>query len=120
MPTACAPRPSPSRSCRASHDSGALLPVRFWVPNLLDSYAAIVRSRGGRVPDAHEPTCALARTIAEVLPLSEPVPCHDHLLPTNLLTVGSSVMLVGWEYAGMGHRLVDLGNLAWPGCCSEA
>jgi thiamine kinase-like enzyme len=97
---------------RAFHDSGVRLPVRFWVPDLLDSYAAIVRGRGGRLPDAYEPTCALARRIAEVLPLSEPVPCHDDLLPTNLLTVGSSVMLVDWEYAGMGHRLFDLGNLA--------
>jgi thiamine kinase-like enzyme len=41
------------------------------------------------------------------------VPCHDDLLPANLLLVdGSRIMLVDWEYAGMGHRLFDLGNLA--------
>ena len=29
-----------------------------------------------------------------------------------MLSVGEGVMLVDWEYAGMGHRLFDLGNLA--------
>jgi thiamine kinase-like enzyme len=40
------------------------------------------------------------------------VPCHNDLLPGNLIAVGERVMLVDWEYAGMGHRLFDLGNLA--------
>ena len=33
-----------ARSLRTFHDSDARLPVRFWVPDLLDSYAAIVRA----------------------------------------------------------------------------
>jgi thiamine kinase-like enzyme len=106
-------RPEPvAAALRAFHDSGAQLPVSFWVPDLLESYAAIVAQRGGELPPDYEPTRLLARRIADVLPLSEPVPCHDDLLPGNLLTVGSGVMLVDWEYAGMGHRLFDLGNLA--------
>jgi thiamine kinase-like enzyme len=48
-----------------------------------------------------------------VLPLSEPAPCHNDLLPGNLLNVADGgVMLVDWEYAGMGHRMFDLGNVA--------
>ena len=60
----------------------------------------------------------LAARIADALPLSDPVPCHNDLLAANLLSVasadgaGDSVMLVDWEYAGMGHRMFDLGNLA--------
>ena len=52
--------------------------------------------------------------IAAALPLTEPVPCHNDLLPANVLRVprGLGVILVDWEYAGMGHRLFDLGNLA--------
>jgi thiamine kinase-like enzyme len=102
---------------RAFHGSSVQLPVRFWVPDLLDDYAVIVSERGGSLPESYEPTQALARRIAAVLPLSDPVPCHDDLLPANLLSVESgsgagAVMLVDWEYAGMGHRLFDLGNLA--------
>jgi thiamine kinase-like enzyme len=100
------------RALRKFHDSGAELPVKFWVPDLLDDYAAIVHEHGGQVPPSYGPTQELARRIADVLPLSEPVPCHDDLLAANLLTVGDAVMLVDWEYAGMGHRYFDLGNLA--------
>ena len=54
----------------------------------------------------------MAARIADALPLTEPVPCHNDLLPANLLSVPAGVMLVDWEYAGMGHPLFDLGNLA--------
>jgi thiamine kinase-like enzyme len=101
-----------ARALRAFHDSGAELPVRFWVPELLDSYAEIVLERGRQLPPSYEPTRELAQRIAAALPLSEPVPCHDDLLAANLLMVGDTVMLVDWEYAGMGHRYFDLGNLA--------
>ena len=90
------------------------LPARFWVPELLDQYASIVAERGGSLPAAYAPTQALARRIAQALPLQRPLPCHDDLLPANLLTLvpGGAIVLVDWEYAGMGHRLFDLGNLA--------
>ncbi len=102
---------------RAFHDSGVRLPTRFWVPELLDAYAAIVRECGGALPHDYAATQVVAARIALALPLSEPVPCHDDLLPANILRVparedGRTIMLVDWEYAGMGHRLFDLGNLA--------
>jgi thiamine kinase-like enzyme len=116
---------------RAFHDRGPQLPTRFWVPELLDDYATVVAQRGGSLPPEYGPARRLARQIAQVLPLTEPVPCHDDLLPANLLrehggggVSGSGggvpgdgggdgrVVLVDWEYAGMGHRLFDLGYLA--------
>jgi thiamine kinase-like enzyme len=99
---------------RSFHESHVKLPVRFWVPELLDDYAETVQARGGTLPEAYARTTTLARRIAEVLPLSEPVSCHDDLLPANVLGAesGGGVLLVDWEYAGMGHRLFDLGNLA--------
>jgi thiamine kinase-like enzyme len=107
-----------ARALHAFHESGVELPARFWVPELLDQYAAIVRERGGELPDAYAPTQELARRIAEALPLDRPVPCHDDLLPANLLALApgaggpGAIVLVDWEYAGMGHHLFDLGNLA--------
>jgi thiamine kinase-like enzyme len=101
-----------ARALRTFHDGGAPLPVTFWVPDLLGSYAELVEQRGGRLPAAYPSARELAGRIGAALPLSGPVPCHNDLLPANLLGVGDGVMLVDWEYAGMGHRMFDLGNLA--------
>jgi thiamine kinase-like enzyme len=101
-----------AQALRALHDSGTELPVRFWVPELLDRYAAVVTDRGGALPNAYADARALARRIEAALPLVEPVPCHNDLLPGNVLERDGRIALVDWEYAGMGHRLFDLGNLA--------
>ena len=101
-----------ARALRAFHDSGVALPVRFWVPDLIDDYARVVRERGGELPREYARARELARTVASALPLSDPTPCHNDLLAGNLMIAGDSAMIVDWEYAGMGHRVFDLGNLA--------
>jgi thiamine kinase-like enzyme len=97
---------------RVFHDSGLELPVRFWVPELLERYAEVVESRGGSLPPGYADARELVGRIAQAVPLTGPVPCHNDLLPANVLRTSSQVMLVDWEYAGMGHRMFDLGNLA--------
>jgi aminoglycoside phosphotransferase (APT) family kinase protein len=111
-----APEPV-AAALRAVHDAGPSLPVRFWVPQLLDRYAAVVRTHGGSLPAEYGEATRLAIRIGEVLPLADSVPCHNDLLPANVLlgTADTPVLLVDWEYAGMGHRLFDLGNFA-AGC----
>jgi thiamine kinase-like enzyme len=103
-----------ARSLRAFHDSGTRLPVRFWVPDLLDRYAEVVLRRGGRLPAQYEDVLAAARRIASVLPGEEARPCHNDLLPGNLIRsdLDGRLLIVDWEYAGMGHPLFDLGNLS--------
>ncbi len=103
------------------HASGAELPARFWVPDLLDTYAEIVHRRGGHFPEVYDEARELMRRVARALPLEDPVPCHNDLLPGNVLLAGDGrVMLVDWEYAGMGHRMFDLANLAAGAELSEA
>jgi thiamine kinase-like enzyme len=99
---------------RAFHDSAVALPVTFWVPDLLDSYAAIVTTRGGRLPDGYADARELAAQIATALPVVRPAPCHNDLLPGNLVRERTEdrIMIVDWEYAGMGHPCFDLGNLS--------
>jgi thiamine kinase-like enzyme len=104
-----------AQALRAFHDSGLQLTTRFWVPELLDSYAQTVSQRGGRLPAEYADAQQLVMRIAAVLPLDDPVACHDDLLPGNLLARDAEpgrALLVDWEYAGMGHRMFDLGNLA--------
>lgn len=99
---------------RAFHESGVRLPTRFWVPDLLDAYATIVRRRRRELPAAYAETVALAARIGASLGLQRPRPCHNDLLPGNLIRARDSgrMMLIDWEYAGMGHPCFDLGNLA--------
>jgi thiamine kinase-like enzyme len=99
---------------RAFHDSGTSLPVRFWVPDLLEDYARIVRSRGGTLTAAFSQARLLAARIASALPLSQARPCHNDLLAGNLICSAEdgATMIVDWEYSGMGHPFFDLGNLA--------
>jgi thiamine kinase-like enzyme len=101
-----------ARALRAFHDSGLRLSVRFWVPDLLDEYAEVVRARGGSLPPQYSSARELVRRIGDRLLVNDPVPCHNDLLPANMLITEGGVMLVDWEYAGMGHRMFDLGNLA--------
>ena len=106
---------SAARALRAFHDSALTLPTRFWVPELLADYERIVSEHGGSVPASYARTRELAAQIADALPLDDPVPCHNDLLGANLLSRRADpavAVLVDWEYAGMGHRMFDLGNLA--------
>jgi thiamine kinase-like enzyme len=104
-----------ARALRAFHDCELRLPNRFWVPELLHDYAAVVVGRGHQLPDDYGLAVEVAQRIATVLGPHELVPCHNDLLAANVLCppgANDPVTLVDWEYAGMGHRLFDLGNLA--------
>jgi thiamine kinase-like enzyme len=96
------------------HDSGLRLSSRFWVPDLLGDYAAVVRRRGGALPDAYDAALDAAERIEAALPLTQPRACHNDLLGGNLIRAQSDgrLMLVDWEYAGMGDPRFDLGNLS--------
>jgi len=100
---------------RTFHDSGAMLPARFWVPDLLADYTRIIRDRGAEPPPAYREAIALAGVIAAALGDGGVLrPCHNDLLAGNIILSRDSgrVMLVDWEYAGMGHPWFDLGNLS--------
>jgi thiamine kinase-like enzyme len=103
------------RGLRAFHDSGLKLPARFWIPDQLAAFATLLSDRGVAVDDRFCRTQELVDEIATAVPLDVPVACHNDLLPGNLISVDDDPdrpMLVDWEYAGMGHRWFDLGNLA--------
>ncbi len=113
-PAALRADPAPiARALRAFHGSGVRLPTRFWVPELLEAYAAVIARR--RAPASAELATAqeLVARIAAVVPLQVELPCHNDLLAGNIIRRPEGrLTLVDWEYAGMGHHLFDLGNLA--------
>jgi thiamine kinase-like enzyme len=54
----------------------------------------------------------LTRIETALQPHARECPCHNDLLPANLLFNGTSLFIVDWEYAGNGNPFFDLGNLA--------
>jgi thiamine kinase-like enzyme len=76
-------------------------------------YGALARERGVELPVefglALEQLAALEKELGET---ETPCPCHNDLLSANLIDDGTVVRIIDWEYAGMGNRFFDLGNLA--------
>jgi thiamine kinase-like enzyme len=103
-----------ARALRAFHDAPLVLPASFWVPELLERYALIVRERGGELPAVYAQVLAIARRIEGALPRARRRPCHNDLLPGNMIFArhGERILIVDWEYAGMGDPRFDLGNLS--------
>jgi thiamine kinase-like enzyme len=94
---------------RAVH-AGPPLPSTFSVFRVVEEYA----ERAPSLPEHYDGAQALAREMEAALqgPEHEPVPCHNDLLGANLIWDGAGVRIVDWEYAGMGDRYFDLGNLS--------
>jgi thiamine kinase-like enzyme len=105
-----------ARGLREFHDSGLELPTDFQVLDIARDYAEVARSHGGEPPPAFESSLERAGQVALAVrddPEHAPVACHNDLLPANFLRgEDERIAVVDWEYAGMGDRFFDLGNLA--------
>jgi thiamine kinase-like enzyme len=103
-----------ARALRAFH-GGRPLPASFDAFRLGELYRDEALARGGRVPAAFDEAKALADRIEAALthPEHDPVPCHNDMLTANFLVrPDGGVAIVDWEYAGVGDRYFDLGNLS--------
>ena len=77
------------------------------------NYHALALEHGVQFPDDLSWLLARAAEIEAALrPHAVICPCHNDLLPANVLDDGRSIWIVDWEYAGNGNRFFDLGNLA--------
>jgi len=104
-----------ARGLRAFHDSGLELPTEFQVYDVVREYADVARSRGGQVPDAFDSALERAGEIVKAVtdhPEHRTSPNHNDLLAANFLQSPERVVIVDWEYAGMGDPFFDLGNFA--------
>ena len=103
-----------ARSLRRFHDSHTVLPVGFSVPEVLERYGRIVLERAGTLPAPYGEARALCGRITAALPVQRQCPCHDDLLAANIICANEDgrMLIVDWEYAGMGSPFFDLGNLS--------
>jgi thiamine kinase-like enzyme len=102
-----------ARTVRAVHD-GASFPVTFDAFEIVETYARTATARGASLPPDVAEARRVAGEIAPVLrgPEHAPVACHNDLLNANFILEPEGVRIVDWEYAGMGNRYFDLGNLS--------
>src|SRR5215208_93360 len=103
-----------SYGLRAFHESGLELPTDFHVHDVVRDYAEVARTRGGDLPEAFDEAFARAGEIVAAVsdhPEHAPRPNHNDLLAANFLG-GDHIVIVDWEYAGMGDPFFDLGNFA--------
>jgi thiamine kinase-like enzyme len=86
---------------------------RFSVFDTVRGYVELARGRSVSLPDTlPDALSRLARIEAEARHDEPPCLCHNDLLPSNLIDDGATIRLIDWEYAGLGDRFFDLGNLA--------
>ena len=100
---------------RAFHESGLELPTDFQVYDVVREYADVARSRGGELPEAFDETLERAGQIVAAVrdhPEHRASPNHNDLLAANFIQASDKVVIVDWEYAGMGDPFFDLGNFS--------
>jgi len=101
------------RSIKAFHDCGSI-PGSFSPFRVVEQYREFAGSRGVKIPEVYQWLLERAGEIEQAFqqapaPLR---PCHNDLLNSNFLQHDGRVMIVDYEYAGMGDVFFDLGNLS--------
>lgn len=93
---------------------GPPLRARFPIFRVVEWHARDAAAHGLDVPPTWAELHDVARRIETGLPVAdlEATPCHNDLLPANVLLGADRTWLIDWEYAGMGHAGFDLANLA--------
>ena len=106
------------RSVKSIHRMGRIT-SSFDAFGVVRDYRAVAEERGARVPDEYGPALAIADRIERALAPIPPRPCHNDLLNANFLVKDGQVLIVDYEYAGMGDLFFDLGNLSINNGISE-
>jgi len=107
-------------SVRAIHAMGPL-PSTFDVFRVVEEYREVAASRGVPIPWAYDVAYDRAVAIERAF-AATPVPatsCHNDLLNANFIVQEDRVLIVDYEYAGMGDLFFDLGNFSINNGISE-
>jgi thiamine kinase-like enzyme len=103
-------------TCRQLH-GGPRFASDFDMFALARRYLDQVISQGFRLPDGYVDFMPAVTTIRGAMSVraEATVPCHNDLLPANIMADDSQLWFIDYEYAGNGEPSFELGNL-----CSEA
>jgi thiamine kinase-like enzyme len=101
------------RSVKAIHAMGHITST-FDSFGVVRDYRTVAEEHGVRVPGEYGSVLAFADRIERAFGRT-PIPprsCHNDLLNANFLVKEGRVLIVDYEYAGMGDLFFDLGNLS--------
>jgi thiamine kinase-like enzyme len=101
-----------AHTCRQLH-AGPRFGNDFDMSAVQHRYLGIVRAHGYRLPATYLDFLTVADDIAAALRLRQPrrQPCHNDLLPANILDNGARLWLIDYEYSGNNDPCFELGNL---------
>jgi aminoglycoside phosphotransferase (APT) family kinase protein len=88
------------------------IPGRFDALEVVEAYRDTALGRGAVLPEGFASAHDLARQIAARRAGQPPRPCHNDLWYANLIDDGERLVIVDWEYAGMGDPFFDLANFS--------
>jgi len=91
---------------------GPTIAARFDSFRVVESYCAIATAQGVAIPEAFNDTQALATEIEQARGSRPLRTCHNDLLNANLIQADGRIIIVDWEYAGMGDPFFDLANFS--------
>ena len=95
------------------YHQGPSFPGHFSPFQAVRDYHKRAISRQVRFPDDLSQSLSLMDQIEQALiSVQRVVPCHNDLLPDNMLHAGDRIWILDWEYAAMGDLFFDLGNFA--------
>jgi thiamine kinase-like enzyme len=100
-----------AHTLRRVHE-GPAIRSRFDSFRVVEQYCATALAHGVAIPPAFDDAKALADAIEDARGLQPLRTCHNDLLNANLIRTGDALVIVDWEYAGMGDACFDLANLA--------
>jgi thiamine kinase-like enzyme len=85
---------------------------RFDSHRLVERYRVAAEANGVRLPSAFAHASELSAAIERARGRRPLAPCHCDLLNANLIDDGKRIVIVDWEYAGMGDVFFDLANFS--------
>ncbi|HEX3906953.1 MAG TPA: phosphotransferase [Mycobacteriales bacterium] len=99
-------------TCRRLH-AGPRFAADFDMVALQRRYLDLVVSEGYRLPPTYLDLMPQITAIGEALRARTlpTVPCHNDLLPANLMDDGEQIWFVDFEYSGNGDPCFELGNM---------
>lgn len=101
-----------ARTCRRLH-AGPRFGNDFDMAAVQQRYLGMVQSHGYRLPTTYLDFLTIAEDIRAALTVRQPrrSPCHNDLLPANILDDGARLWFIDYEYAGNNDPCFELGNL---------
>ena len=100
-----------AQTLRRVHD-GPPIVARFDSFRVVENYCATAIAHGVAVPTAYEEARRVANEVERARGRPPLATCHNDLLNANLIATEDGLVIVDWEYAGMGDRFFDLANFA--------